>query len=95
MTIVVDVEKCTGCRVCELVCSITKQGEFNPRKSNIQILTNDDFGVYLPVLKTECDFCGDCVECCPMQALQIVELKEAAIMRMKSKMGSFPIPIIS
>ena len=93
--IIADAENCTGCRICELICSMTKQGEFNPRKSSIQILTNNDFGVYLPVIKTECDFCGECVEWCPMQVLQIVGLKEAALMRAKSRIGSFPVPVIS
>ena len=95
MVIIVDADECTGCRVCELICSITKQGEFNPEKSYIRIITNNDFGVYLPVLKTECDFCGKCVEWCPTQALKIAELGEAAIMRRKSKIGSFPIPVVS
>ena len=95
MTIVVDVEKCTGCRVCELVCSITKQGEFNPRKSHIHILLNNEFGVYIPALKLECDFCGRCVELCPTEALSVVDNKEAAIIRSKSKMGRFPIPVVS
>ena len=95
MVIIVDAEGCTGCRVCELICSITKQGEFNPEKSYIRIITNNDFGVYLPVLKTECDFCGKCVEWCPEQALRIAELGEAAILRRKSKIGSFPIPVVS
>ena len=93
--IILNAEECTGCRVCELACSITKQGEFNPKKSYIRVLANKDFGVYLPVLKTECDFCGKCVELCPGQALKISELGEAAIMMRKSKIGSFPIPLVS
>jgi len=33
--IILNAEECTGCRVCELTCTITKQGEFNPKKSYI------------------------------------------------------------
>jgi Fe-S-cluster-containing hydrogenase component 2 len=94
MVIIVDAEECTGCRVCELICSLTKQKEFNPAKSHIRVMNHDDFGVYIPVLKTECDFCGKCVELCPVQALKMVEPGEAAIMRRKSRIGSFPIPIV-
>ena len=94
-SIVVDAEKCTGCRICELICSITKQREYNPRKSYIRVLFNNEFGVYIPVLKTDCDFCGRCVEWCPTKALKITNSKEAAIIRTKSKMGSFPIPVVS
>ena len=71
-----------------------KHGEFNPKKSNIRIIANSDFGVYLPVLNTECDFCGECIEWCPGEALKIVELGEAAIMRRKSKIGIFPIAVV-
>ena len=93
--LIVDADKCTGCRVCELICSITKQGKFNPRESYIRILFNNEFGVYIPVLKMDCDFCGRCIEWCPPQALKIVDPKEAALMRTKSKMGRFPIPVVS
>ena len=92
---ILNADECTGCRVCELTCSMTKQGEFNPKKSYIRVLANKDFGVYLPVLKTECDFCGKCVEWCPEQALKISGLGEAAIMMRKSKIGRFPIPLVS
>ncbi|MFH1028961.1 MAG: 4Fe-4S dicluster domain-containing protein [Pseudomonadota bacterium] len=92
--IIIDVDMCTGCRVCELTCSMTKQGEYNPKRSYIRIIANNDFGVYLPVLKTECDFCGKCIEWCPEQALKISELGETAIMMRKSKIGRFPIPLV-
>ena len=93
--IIVDADACTGCRVCELVCSMTKQGEYNPRKSYIRVIGNNDFGVYLPALKTECDYCGKCVEWCPTEALKISEPGAAAIMMRQSKMGRFTVPFIA
>jgi len=91
---ILDGDVCTGCRVCELACSMAKQGEYNPKKSCIRVIANNDFGVYIPVLKTECDFCGKCIELCPEDALEISELGEAAIMMRKCKVGRFPIPLI-
>jgi carbon-monoxide dehydrogenase iron sulfur subunit len=91
---ILDGDVCTGCRVCELACSMAKQGEYNPKKSYIRVIANNDFGVYIPVLKTECDFCGKCIELCPEDALEISELGEAAIMMRKCKIGRFPIPLI-
>jgi len=29
----VDIEKCTGCRLCELACSFRHYDEYNPAKS--------------------------------------------------------------
>ena len=91
--IILDGDLCTGCRVCELTCSMVKLGVYNPKKSYIKVLANNDFGVYLPVLTTECDFCGKCVELCPEEALKISDLGEAAILMRTSKVGRFAIPL--
>ncbi len=62
-------EACTGCRFCEMVCSLEydKTG-INPERSRIKILNNSDKGLYTP---STCRLCLDapCVESCPTQAL--------------------------
>jgi len=35
--IVIDAEKCTGCLICQLICSFTYTGAFNPAKARIVI----------------------------------------------------------
>lgn len=92
--IILDADACTGCRVCELICSMAKHGEYNPKKSYIRVIANSDFGVYLPVLLTNCDFCGKCTEWCPNQAISLHDMGKAAIMQRKSKIGQFPIPFV-
>jgi len=64
----VDTNLCTGCRVCELVCSLIKEGECNPRKSRIRVLKIDKEGFDLPLF---CQHCGEplCKEVCPVNAL--------------------------
>jgi ferredoxin len=95
LILVVDAEKCTGCKICELVCSFNITNEYNPRKSLIKIINNREFGVFIPVLKeSDCKGCEKCVKACPTQALFFVEPKEAALMRGKNKIGVFPIPLI-
>ena len=93
--LVVDPEKCTRCRICELTCSFTKRGEYNPKKSFIKVISNKDMNVNIPVLLATCDFCGKCVDSCPKKVLQFVELDEAALLRRETKMGRFPAPLIS
>ena len=90
--LVVDVDNCTGCRICELVCSMEKQGEYNPKKSLIRVIRNKEAHVNIPVLDMKCDFCGECVDWCPTKALSLVNLGEAIAMRKGAKIGSFPIP---
>ena len=62
-----DPEKCTGCRICELVCSAAKEGEFNPLLSRIRTMRVGT------VINTSlaCRMCDDptCVNSCPRKAL--------------------------
>lgn len=72
MRIAVDADKCTACRICELVCSHTKLQTFNSKSACIKICNLDYWGFSNPVL---CKQCKDpvCVEVCSMQALSQTE----------------------
>ena len=66
-SVIVDTDKCTGCRVCEYVCSIHHCGVFNPSRSHIRVTrsyphTNAAFS---------CRICDDtpCIPACPRKAL--------------------------
>lgn len=65
--IISDPEKCTGCKICELVCSGHKEGEFNPLLSRIRTVRLET------VVNTSlaCRMCDDpsCVYSCPRKAL--------------------------
>jgi carbon-monoxide dehydrogenase iron sulfur subunit len=65
--LVVDQKKCTGCRKCEMVCSIFHTGSSNPSRSRIRVLKLDEIGFYLPI---SCQNCEDpqCTEVCPAKA---------------------------
>jgi len=92
--LIVDQGKCTGCKVCELVCSMAKQGEYNPRKSFIRVLRNREMDVNVITLGIRCDFCGQCIEWCPTKALRFVSFEEAAIIRKENKIGIAIAPLI-
>lgn len=55
MRIKVEAEKCTGCHICEMVCSLYHEGVINPERSAIRI-SKDDFGdiVNTPVVCRQC-----------------------------------------
>jgi carbon-monoxide dehydrogenase iron sulfur subunit len=62
-----DLEKCTGCGVCELVCALKREKVYNPRLSRIKILR-----LYrLANLSIACKFCKNapCVTACPLDCL--------------------------
>ncbi len=68
----VVVEKCTGCKLCELACSAVKTGQFNPKRSHIQVVLVDIPEIPVPLLKDTCDYCfGNpaCVSVCLPEAI--------------------------
>ncbi len=60
---------CTGCRVCEAVCSMTNEKVLNRAKSRIRIRRVD----VLSLDQKVCDQCEDrpCVAACPEDAIYI------------------------
>ena len=63
----VDLKKCTGCRVCEYICSVEKNKTFNPTKSRIRVVR-----IYPHTnAALNCRMCEDapCVLACPRKAL--------------------------
>ena len=66
-----DPELCTGCGICELVCSAEKEGIFQPELSRIHLaLVNEK-----TAMSIACRFCEDtpCIEACPREALTMDE----------------------
>ena len=65
--LVVDQQKCTGCRLCELVCSVYHTGSSNPSRSRIKVVKWEHVGIYLPMICNHCET-AYCVEVCPTKA---------------------------
>lgn len=66
--LVADVKKCTGCKQCELACSIKQTGVINPAKSCIQIIDWNRRGIFLPVFCQQCED-APCMTACPKDAI--------------------------
>ena len=93
--VTINPDKCTGCRICELVCSMAKEGEFNPKRSRIRVVKNKEMDINMVTLGTKCDFCGECTEWCLPQAIKFVDLDEAILKWKGVKVGSLPAPLFS
>ncbi len=70
--IVVQSEKCTGCRMCELACSSTKEGVFIPSRSRIHVVTNGLEGWSRPVVCLQCED-PMCMAVCSVGAISKTE----------------------
>jgi Fe-S-cluster-containing hydrogenase component 2 len=64
----IDYQKCTGCRLCELVCAVSHDGVSNPTRSRIKVMKWEQEGLYIPV---SCQQCEDapCMNVCPVKAI--------------------------
>jgi len=61
-------DNCVGCRLCEMVCSLSHEGECSTTLSRIKICRDEEFGNNLVAL---CIQCPDafCLESCPSDAI--------------------------
>jgi len=68
--IAVEHEHCTGCRTCELICSLYHFGECNPTKSAIQVIRRERNGLVfcLPLVCQRCEP-APCIDACPTRAI--------------------------
>jgi len=66
--LIVDPDKCTGCKVCEFICSLTHENQINPMKSRIQVISWELRGVDIPIVCQQCED-APCEAVCPVQAI--------------------------
>ena len=74
--IVIHEDKCTGCIICQLICSFLNKRQFNPSLAHIRI--KNQYGL-IPKI-TFLDSCTKCLQCanhCLYGALEIKEVNES------------------
>jgi Fe-S-cluster-containing hydrogenase component 2 len=64
MRLNIDPTTCTGCRLCEVYCSITHENDVNPALSRIKVWKDEVNGLFLPIACTLCDD-KECLSACP------------------------------
>lgn len=67
MSIHVNPDRCTGCRLCLQVCAIEHYDQINPKKAALRIAARfPEPGRYEPQVCTQC---GECADVCPEEAI--------------------------
>lgn len=90
---------CSGCRLCELWCSVTKTGAFNPRRSRIRVVELNT-GVDIPITCQQCENPA-CQASCKFEALtfdeklKIVVVDEDKCTGCQACVGACPYGIIT
>ncbi|WFO75000.1 4Fe-4S dicluster domain-containing protein [Desulfurococcaceae archaeon MEX13E-LK6-19] len=68
----VNYEKCTGCHLCELACSLVHEKVFTTTLSRITIITGPEKPVSIPVFCLQCKD-APCARVCPVNAIRYDE----------------------
>lgn len=68
LAIGVNTVACTGCRRCEMVCTLFHENVVNPEKARIRVSDNYDQFLFEPHICQQCEP-AHCVEACPLGAL--------------------------
>lgn len=63
----IDMDKCTGCRMCEMACSLEKERECNRAYSRIRVVKLNE-GMDMPVVCLQCED-PVCEKVCPVKAI--------------------------
>jgi len=71
MVLDVDIEKCVGCRTCEVACSLKNLGNSNPTRSRIRVIRYERLGEFHNYVPMVCQQCSTplCMEACPVKAI--------------------------
>lgn len=71
--LIVDYEKCVGCKTCEQACSVKQTGVVNPSLSRVQIVKLMMGIDNIPVVCLQCES-APCKAICPVKAISRDEL---------------------
>jgi len=64
----VDYARCTGCRLCEIACSLEHDGVANPAAARLAVIRWDEEAVHVPAVCQQCDT-AMCEEVCQPRAI--------------------------
>ena len=75
--VVVDRELCVGCGTCELVCSLSHEGESNPYLARLRLVADPFTGA---IALDTCRQCAEpaCFFACPVEGALVIDKKTAA-----------------
>jgi Fe-S-cluster-containing hydrogenase component 2 len=69
---------CTGCRTCELVCSLNKEGRLNIYEARLRVVPGEALGSNFPVICRHCSP-APCHQACPVPEAMMVDAATGAV----------------
>lgn len=66
---IIEPEKCSGCRICEQICQLNKRRSINKSyRSGIKIIKRRMKNICIPIVCSQCEY-PLCSKVCPLEAL--------------------------
>jgi len=84
--LIVNLEKCVGCRTCELICSLTHERRCNPAEARITVIKFEEKGQNIPMYCQQCET-PVCEAVCPAKAIYRDSLTGAMLVDTKRCIG--------
>jgi anaerobic carbon-monoxide dehydrogenase iron sulfur subunit len=74
----VEPKVCSGCRTCEVICSLSHEGQVDLERARLYVKANSFSGSFIPQV---CRQCSDapCFYACPESAIEIEEVNGTVI----------------
>jgi carbon-monoxide dehydrogenase iron sulfur subunit len=66
--ILINCEKCVGCRTCEMVCSLSHDKQIDPYRSRIKVIKWENTVHSVPINCRQCED-APCAQICPAEAI--------------------------
>ena len=85
MAVVVDYKLCTGCRLCETICSLVNEGKISTALSRIRVYSFSP-GIDVPIVCVQCEK-ASCIDACAQNALERDEKTRAVIVNLEKCVG--------
>ena len=84
-----ELDLCTGCRICEMVCSLKHYGEGSPARALVKVLRYEKMGEYLTPIPMVCQQCEApmCAAVCPAKAISLDAKSGAYVVDEKKCLG--------
>lgn len=76
-------ELCSGCRICEIVCSLARTGTVNRYRARLKVVRHPD-GTFFPVICRHCK-APPCLEACPVPGAMYVDNQTGAVVVAEDK----------
>ena len=84
--VTIDLDRCVGCRNCELACAFSQSGQFERESSNIWVNLYPAERFVVTLACVQCEVAA-CLNICPRGALQRDPLTHAVVVRQDRCMG--------